>query len=1040
MYNFKMKLVCLTSAAALAVSGINVPNMQVTSYAEEAQKPIVSQKAKGWTFGLYLCGQNLEEYDNAASSDLIEILKADVNEGFSKDNNIIVETGGCFAWHFKEVYSKYLMEEKGLSEAEVEQVIPAEIDSTKLSQYKINFEHEYNADDGKVKTVPTLEFIKDVAEYKDLDLEDEEVEDDGIEPTEVDEDTVKYADMGDEYFLSAFLEDLDKEFPAEHMALDLWNHGGGITGGVCYDEYTDDPITLGELKNILKNRAEAGYDKLDILGYDACLMASYESWVNLSAYAKVGVGSLTSEPGDGWYYTPFIEDLAKNYDKEEYTASEFGSSIVDAYKDFYKKDGIGYEKLLQEVIEEQEITSEEDIEELKKELDEYMATAMLSAVDLDKLALTSVKFSNLGEDLFKAYADSEGIKTIFEKSSEDGFIDPGTEIVDLTVFLNKIKEVAPERIEALKDSKNPYDIIASASYQNLIDNVEDVKKSVNDSLINAYNGWETNAFYDSLAMSIFVPDQMADNNIAIFNAEEYPAYSIGNAYAKLVYLYASNMEYTDFESLEYNPVFSYDNATGEFSLKLDEENGALVDEISAQKYIKKDGKLYFAGSECVIPWMDEETELKVKSNSEYMSVNGSEPIAVSAFKIEVTIDDKTYEDEFFYCNGHVNGKYGEFYFTKDINSGKYMFSSFINWGEDSEYEVDSKKRRAKAMEIIKNKMKDDEDITGDEEEYYDDEIFVVNELKPGDSVNFSTTEVTEAKYVPNYEYKEGEAIKSFTKDYVIKESDKKDFSVIGYDDDDNVMVVNTSAYTPEIEYVKAAEDDCYMAIGYFVLSDYYFDEEIDDIVSTYVTESKVFNLGKVKAFAEGKVVVEKEEFELTGEAITPKVSFENGTLVEGKDYEVRYEDNIGLGKAKVILKGLGDLEIVGERVVEFNIVKSKVVTNDGKEKVVYVTVVVKQPKQVKLKSVKNNKKKAVTVKWKKVKGATGYQVKYARNKKFTKGKKVKTIKDAKKASLTIKKLKKNKTYFVKVRAYTIGKDGKKVYGDWSNVKKIKIKK
>ena len=299
MYNFKMKLVCLTSAAALAVSGINVPNMQVTSYAEEAQKPIVSQKAKGWTFGLYLCGQNLEEYDNAASSDLIEILKADVNEGFSKDNNIIVETGGCFAWHFKEVYSKYLMEEKGLSEAEVEQVIPAEIDSTKLSQYKINFEHEYNADDGKVKTVPTLEFIKDVAEYKDLDLEDEEVEDDGIEPTEVDEDTVKYADMGDEYFLSAFLEDLDKEFPAEHMALDLWNHGGGITGGVCYDEYTDDPITLGELKNILKNRAEAGYDKLDILGYDACLMASYESWVNLSAYAKVGVGSLTSEPGDG---------------------------------------------------------------------------------------------------------------------------------------------------------------------------------------------------------------------------------------------------------------------------------------------------------------------------------------------------------------------------------------------------------------------------------------------------------------------------------------------------------------------------------------------------------------------------------------------------------------------------------------------------------------------------------------------------------------------------------------------------------------------
>ena len=37
-------------------------------------------------------------------------------------------------------------------------------------------------------------------------------------------------------------------------------------------------------------------------------------------------------------------------------------------------------------------------------------------------------------------------------------------------------------------------------------------------------------------------------------------------------------------------------------------------------------------------------------------------------------------------------------------------------------------------------------------------------------------------------------------------------------------------------------------------------------------------------------------------------------------------------------------------------------------------------------------------------------------------------------------LKKNKTYYVRVRAYNSGKDKKKVYGKWSLVKKVKVKK
>ena len=81
------------------------------------------------------------------------------------------------------------------------------------------------------------------------------------------------------------------------------------------------------------------------------------------------------------------------------------------------------------------------------------------------------------------------------------------------------------------------------------------------------------------------------------------------------------------------------------------------------------------------------------------------------------------------------------------------------------------------------------------------------------------------------------------------------------------------------------------------------------------------------------------------------------------------------------------------------------------------------------------KKKKTTVSWKKVKGAKGYQVQYALNKKFTKKKKIKLVK---KNKITIKGLKK-KVYYIRVRAYK-KVNGKKVYGKWSKVKKVRIKK
>ena len=94
------------------------------------------------------------------------------------------------------------------------------------------------------------------------------------------------------------------------------------------------------------------------------------------------------------------------------------------------------------------------------------------------------------------------------------------------------------------------------------------------------------------------------------------------------------------------------------------------------------------------------------------------------------------------------------------------------------------------------------------------------------------------------------------------------------------------------------------------------------------------------------------------------------------------------------------------------------------------------PAGVKKLTAKNKKKKSVVLSWKTVSGAKGYQLQYAMNKKFTKKKKSKLTA---KAKFTVKKLKKKRTYYFRVRAYKL--NGKtKVYGKWSKVKKVKVKK
>ena len=92
------------------------------------------------------------------------------------------------------------------------------------------------------------------------------------------------------------------------------------------------------------------------------------------------------------------------------------------------------------------------------------------------------------------------------------------------------------------------------------------------------------------------------------------------------------------------------------------------------------------------------------------------------------------------------------------------------------------------------------------------------------------------------------------------------------------------------------------------------------------------------------------------------------------------------------------------------------------------------PEKAKLSMAKRNGRSRVRLEWKKVAGASGYEI----SMKTGKGnyKKIKTVGNGKTLSYTKTGLSKSKTYSFRIRAYT-SVDEKKVFGDYSNVKKVK---
>lgn len=94
--------------------------------------------------------------------------------------------------------------------------------------------------------------------------------------------------------------------PAINVALILNNHGGAFTGGMS-DDTQAGSMTVPDFKKALDGAKNATGKKLDLIGFDACLMAEFEVAYQLKDYANILIASEESEGGPGWDYTGVLK-------------------------------------------------------------------------------------------------------------------------------------------------------------------------------------------------------------------------------------------------------------------------------------------------------------------------------------------------------------------------------------------------------------------------------------------------------------------------------------------------------------------------------------------------------------------------------------------------------------------------------------------------------------------------------------------------------------------------------------------------------------
>ncbi len=247
--------------------------------------------------------------------------------------------------------------------------------------------------------------------------------------------TLGELDMAEPETLSDFANWVVQNYPAKHYLLVLWNHGGGFKYKSLYeardifeDNHSDNSskvsiMSIPKLSTALNNIKNTLSKKIDIVGFDDCLMSMLEVAYEIKDTSDFMVGSENTEPFSGWPYNYILFDLASN---PSMSAKELSQTIVKEYVDSY----MGYDGITQSAIEL------DKIDNLSKQLN-----------DLADLLITAVDNQTVKNELQTAIFNSV---QRFDDNG-DGSIDSNDSYTDLNNLCEKIKQRFPDYAACAKN-------------------------------------------------------------------------------------------------------------------------------------------------------------------------------------------------------------------------------------------------------------------------------------------------------------------------------------------------------------------------------------------------------------------------------------------------------------------------------------------------------------------------------------------------------------------------------------------------------------
>ena len=225
--------------------------------------------------------------------------------------------------------------------------------------------------------------------------------------------------MGDPGTLADFLSWGLENYASQYMILDFWNHGGGSISGVCFDELHDyDSLSLEEIDTALASVYGKMTDRFELIGFDACLMATLEAANILVPYARYMVASQDLESGYGWDYGSFADAVNKGVD----SGRDMGRYICDGYYNSCISSG------------------EED-------------NATLSVVDLSEMDAFLEVFNGFARDIYE-YACDGGMTDIIKAAKStlnfggNNKAEGYTNMIDLLSFIDSIYYYSDNAYEA----------------------------------------------------------------------------------------------------------------------------------------------------------------------------------------------------------------------------------------------------------------------------------------------------------------------------------------------------------------------------------------------------------------------------------------------------------------------------------------------------------------------------------------------------------------------------------------------------------------